>query len=296
MVRKIRGNRIQFYRSVRQGGRVVQQYVGSGSTGALIAAVEELEAAQEADRRAERAQQRRRDQADDRASAERSRAVNRVVRLALEAAGYHQHHRSEWRRRRGMNGAIQATKAAPVPAPMTPEVAAIDRRFRGGDNETITNQEARSLLKARPLLENALGSPARQLFCALLSKYVRKDDAVSWTATINRFEQVQADLAGSNPTPMETLLAEHAALCWLELNMIQHAHQWSDDKLTIAQATYRDKRVDGAQRRFLAAVKTLAKVRKLGLPDVLVNVDARSVHYNAPPAPSAPEPTALDVA
>src|SRR3954467_14164341 len=96
---KTRGGRRYYYRSIRQGGRVVSEYVGGGETAALIAALETAERDKRevaaADWRAERA----RLVAEDRAQAERFDQVEILVRLLLEAAGFHRHNRGEWRRR-----------------------------------------------------------------------------------------------------------------------------------------------------------------------------------------------------
>jgi hypothetical protein len=42
--------------------------------------------------------------------------------------------------------------------------------------------------------------------------------------------------------------------------------------MTIGQADYQQRRIDRAHRRFLSAVETLARVRKLAVPMLQVNV------------------------
>lgn len=97
--RKGSGN--QYYtRSRRINGGVVRVYIGTGARG-------EAAAQDDRDRR-----RKRQSEAEQRAAeevqldaleapvAELSAAVDTLVRQELEAAGYHQHHRGEWRRTR----------------------------------------------------------------------------------------------------------------------------------------------------------------------------------------------------
>ena len=89
-----------YTRSRRVGGRVVREYVGTG-LGAVLAA--ELDAQERAERKAERealcAEQERWGDMDA-AVAQVCEATDLMARTALVLAGYHQHHRGEWRKRR----------------------------------------------------------------------------------------------------------------------------------------------------------------------------------------------------
>jgi hypothetical protein len=95
-----RDGRPDLYRSVRRDGRVTSEYVASGIDAQLIAALEDNE---REDRRSEleeiRAERR---EVDDlqRALDEMAERARALARDALTAAGYHQHHRGEWRKRR----------------------------------------------------------------------------------------------------------------------------------------------------------------------------------------------------
>jgi hypothetical protein len=89
-----------YTRSRKVNGRVVREYIGTGRVAELAAELDALE--REKRRRAARALRRERDElaaleADVRAA---SQAADLVARAALLAAGFHQHRRGEWRRRR----------------------------------------------------------------------------------------------------------------------------------------------------------------------------------------------------
>jgi hypothetical protein len=91
----------QYYtRSHRIGGRVVREYVGGGLAGELAAIWDERTRDGRATAAsATRAEQRRYDAADA-SLTQFCELVDLVAKAALLAAGYHQHHRGEWRKRR----------------------------------------------------------------------------------------------------------------------------------------------------------------------------------------------------
>jgi hypothetical protein len=96
-----RSGRGRYYtRSRKVDGRVVREYVGTGLPG-------ELAARQGAEARAERLAERERLQADESRWAEvvtplqeLSQLLDGLAAASLIAAGYHQHHRGAWRKRR----------------------------------------------------------------------------------------------------------------------------------------------------------------------------------------------------
>jgi hypothetical protein len=89
-----------YYRARKVGGRVVRQYVGKGRLGELAAELDALER----ERRRQEADRRRQERADlDAVEAQLkslAEATDAAVRAALLAAGFRQHKRGEWRRRR----------------------------------------------------------------------------------------------------------------------------------------------------------------------------------------------------
>lgn len=97
-----RGGRGAYYtRSKRVNGRVRREYVGGGIHGERAALID---AARRAHRETERAAwQAERDAADLLAGlvADHGVTVDGIARAALVASGFRQHHRGEWRRRRG---------------------------------------------------------------------------------------------------------------------------------------------------------------------------------------------------
>ena len=231
--------------------------------------------------------------------AERAGRVRRALGEALERAGFHRHKRGEWRRRREAMATAEATSmirasgagddlqpALPASGSATADVGEIERRWHKRPGK-ITEVQAKALLKARPGMASDFSlSPSFDLLASLLDTL--NADMVKREASRLKFFEVEAELAGPNPTPTEALLAENAALCWLDLNL--RRARWADAELDggipLAVAAYCQKRIDAAHRRFLAAVKAIAVVRKLGVPDLRVSIDQRSVTVAGPPPPA----------
>ena len=89
-----------YVRKERQRDRVVSHYIGGGAIGSLAALYDVRE--QDKRRRERKKERAERDRlaADDRTMEEFFAEVEETVRQVLEAAGYHQHNRGEWRKRR----------------------------------------------------------------------------------------------------------------------------------------------------------------------------------------------------
>lgn len=97
---EVRAGRAYYYRGRRVGGRVAKEYLGAGLLADLAAEVDALAR----DTRAAEADTIRWAAANldalDAAVAPLDAAADLVARAALLAAGYHQHHRGPWRKRR----------------------------------------------------------------------------------------------------------------------------------------------------------------------------------------------------
>jgi hypothetical protein len=93
--------------------------------------------------------------------------------------------------------------------------------------------------------------------------------------------EVAADLAGPSPSPAERILAEVAALNWfaLRLHEARYASASNSEKgSTIAQSEHGQRRIDRAHRRLMVTLKTLATVRRLGVPAIQLNVARQQVN------------------
>ena len=282
---KPRGGRNYFYRSERDGGQVRTHYVGTGELAESIAQLQQIEAqTREARRYVEKDWRERDERLSDRIQ-RACRLLNIAAEALVEASGYHRHHRGPWRRRRTMS-----TETAVATIAEADPIADLAGRYKAGDSDASKEVDRiiakankgdedaagrfRELIKAAPEVASCFRSNlARVAENQMLRRAFGKDSLASIVAIQRKIAAIRADLEGPTPSPVERLLAERAALCWLDCyhNEIREA---DPSNRTIPQADFQARQRDRAHRRYLSALKALAAVRKLPIVAVQVNMGA----------------------
>lgn len=79
---------------------------------------------------------------------------------------------------------------------------------------------------------------------------------------------------------LERLIIRQIVGCWLRLSYVEYTVNVNmvEGNFTIAQGTYWDKRLSAAGRNYLRAIETLARVRRLRLPTVQVNIAEQQIN------------------
>jgi hypothetical protein len=90
-----------YTRSRRVNGRVVREYIGGGERGEYAAAADAIARERREAERADHTRERRQRDTVEAQLMSWYAAVDAHLHQALTAAGYRQHKRGEWRRRRG---------------------------------------------------------------------------------------------------------------------------------------------------------------------------------------------------
>lgn len=90
-----------YSRSRRENGRVVREYVGSGTIGELASGWDAIERDKRATERGVARAEREELDALDASLVDLNELADLLARAALAAAGYRQHNRGNWRKRRG---------------------------------------------------------------------------------------------------------------------------------------------------------------------------------------------------
>lgn len=181
---------------------------------------------------------------------------------------------------------VDATKALPaketdaVPT-TTPELKALLKRTRAGDHTAL------------PVVQKMLDNPYYlRLFGGELAETATKsfvrainDADVGFAEAVQKkLELLRADLLGADPTPVERLLVERIVACWLQVQDAEIRAAQHQKDATLRQLDFYQRRMDATHRRFLAAVKALALVRKLAIPVLQVNIAKKQVNMVAPAA------------
>jgi len=148
-------------------------------------------------------------------------------------------------------------------------------------------------LDTMPDLCRALGDTTLHLQNRLIDRLIPVKSAQM--AIRKRATAVRNGLGYEGATQLEQLLIDHAVLCWLRLQDVEWSYSLAMERsLPLSQADFWDRHLSSAQRRYLRACETLARVRRLLNPTLQVNIaaqggqqvnvsgDVRLDHDNAP--------------
>ena len=143
--------------------------------------------------------------------------------------------------------------------PVVEDLNLLVQRARKGD-ETVLPQ-LREMLDTRPELWQHFGNLAVHAREAWL-RVISADDLALRESTARKAEALARELAGPEPSVVEKLLAERAALCWMQL---AHADALAAQSLSQSRqhADFWAKRQSGAHRRYLSSLAALVTLRRL---------------------------------
>lgn len=275
-----RGSRRYYVRNTRVGNRVETRYMGGGVLGLLCAKHDAISREIRQVRRAEARNEAEALMFDDREAAELLDCLGRAVDTALEGAGLRRHGRhSRWRRRR-----TTMTDTATAPVTATATGIATTSTVHETTRALVERADAKDKTVKQPLLRHFIKHPG-EAECYLPSVVVELgllqsiDKACQGNVTVSRAAEVKMrnlakELAGERPSPIERLLADRVALSWLTLHTYEVVYEFTQSPGGRVEAAHQ-RRITAASRRYLAALRALAAVRKVPraiLAAVQVNV------------------------
>jgi hypothetical protein len=163
---------------------------------------------------------------------------------------------------------VVSTETEPVESPTTKAIRPVEgllRRAVAGDPAVLP--ELRAILR-QPEVVDILGNLAHRVEVALVDRVAGRDLAFREALTM-KLAAMRTELAGPDASPLERQLIERVVLAWLSLREAEYRLTDARPPST-READYWQRRIDACQRRYLAAVKMLATVRRLAVP-VLIN-------------------------
>jgi hypothetical protein len=164
-----------------------------------------------------------------------------------------------------MEGKPQINHNLPIPT-HTEELQHLLLKAQEGDRSILP--QLKQVLDANPDLWQQVGDLAQHAELTMLN-LVAGNDLFAREAIQRKVAELKAEWTNPSPAPLEKLLVDRVAVCWLQLHYLD-----VDAFQTLAQdpgktpaSVYAQRRLDSAQRRYLQAIRALATVRKL-LPAV----------------------------
>jgi hypothetical protein len=163
-------------------------------------------------------------------------------------------------------------------SPERDDLVALANRAQQGDQTAVP--ALRELLKDPAIVDLLGGDLAQQVQMTLVAKLCGCNHMLK-DALTRKLELLRAELAGPSQNPLERLLVERIAACWLHLHYLEAAYA-NKDGITPQLGTYYQRNLTSAQKRYLAAIKALALVRKLSATALQVNVARQQVNVVGP--------------
>lgn len=141
-----------------------------------------------------------------------------------------------------------------------------------------TRKMLNDFLQSDPVIWRAAGDMVEQAARELIRK-IGGTYAVKSSMT-KGWEQLPIDLARPGDGELERLLIQQVVVSWLYLGYIeyQYSAMTTTADMSIRRAEYWERRLSACQRRYLRATETLARVRRLQLPAVQVNIGNQQVN------------------
>jgi len=255
-----RGVTSYYYRSVREGERVKKEYVGGGLLGQVAAKLDEIERLRKKEEVASWEVEREHIERSAAFLHELTEAAEVLVRAHLLASGCHHHKASG-----GGNVDLELPKDV---KDRLVELRTLSQRVEDGDKEA--RRELRKVVReSTPEVISRASDIGRCGQWALI-KTVAANDPLTEEALMARLDLMRAEVAGADPSPLEILLTERICSLWLLIEALEMlvSVQLSGElprehRSPMSYLQHVFKWQESANRRFLSAIRELARVRKL---------------------------------
>jgi len=149
-------------------------------------------------------------------------------------------------------------------------------RANKGDKNALA--DVQNMLETYPALAiSVLGGDLAKRAEEILVSRITAEQVTFCESLQAKLKALRAELSGPDPSPIERLMVDRVATCWLQLS---HADAMAAqaERITFTEGDYIQRRQDRAHRRYLSAVKMLAVVRKLALPVLQINLGQNQVN------------------
>ena len=275
-----RDRRGYVYQSVWENGGPARRYVGSGVAASLVLDLDALQSSGRAIERRRMREQREREREQLRREViapvlELDAQTRELVEALLSQIGIYRHNRGEYRRSKSnvMSNSIETANAA--------KLRTLAERANEGDREAARDfwhaLDTGDDGEKRAQLIRQTGDIAAAALSHILAR-VSSGNPIIEGGTRRQLDEMRAELTGARYSPIEAKLIDRVLVCWLQLHYFEAQLFAGLDAATPEQSAQTQKLIDGANRRYLASLKALASVRKLGLPTIQINIAEKQIN------------------
>jgi hypothetical protein len=180
-----------------------------------------------------------------------------------------------------------ATTDKPKSAITEEIIQAMLKEARQGDASSM--EGVRTLLLV-PQAVDYFGDLAAQVERALIRRVVG-NDVLGREAVMAKLAAMRTELGGSDATPVERLLIDRVVIGWLHLHGLEIARAGTAGTPDENAVSF-ERAITAAQKRYLAAMKALAAVRRLAIPALQINIAKKQMNVAGPAGGGATKPVA----
>jgi hypothetical protein len=256
----------RYIRKKWTGGTCVSEYVGGGAIAELIA---QRDQAERIKRKAQRELHRRMVKADTELVKEIDAIIGlarNLVAMALIADGHRQHKR-QWRKDSMATDEVKIKLNPNDEVGMAiSELSDLIEKIDFGKPTKADREALARCLHAVPNFAAALGDMATHAITNMINKSTAQETVRQAAAQhlLNMRDQYGYD----NASAIERSLIMHVVTCWFRLAYTEQQFSLcAMGQHETRQGLYWDKRLSSAQRRYLSAVESLERVRRLMRPE-----------------------------
>ena len=217
-----------------------------------------------------------------------AREVKQVVAVVLNAAGYHQHARGTWRKRRERPVSAEATRAMEALAATARTSEGAARHYFDG---LAAIDPANAAATTDLLIRLHEGDPVQTHEARLLQR-IEPSDHLRREAIRRRVMQIRSDLEGPEPVSVvERIIIDRVLIGWLAVQEAEGRIIRAGDSGSV----FLLKRLDHAQKRMVDMVKALDLIRRKTPASHRLSFNVLGDLHLGGAVPSPQVPPAIDV-
>lgn len=266
MAWEMRGNGRYYYRKVRRGDKVLNEYVGAGEFAEALAQLGEIKRRQQLLQREERQQVLAAHRRLDQKIAELGDQVRSLITLVMIAHGYRTHKR-QWRKKRMTSMSKETTLRLNQPLKNVDDVDELNRLLTAVNTDNPTRQQRAEFLQhleAAPELARLLGDASAALVEQILQQL--HGEGSSRIAIGVHLDNIRRGLDYDHVPQLERMLIDHVVVCWLRWQQVEWSYQTRvEETQSSVEVKHWENRLNATQRRYLRAIETHARVHRLGI-------------------------------
>lgn len=258
MAFEVRGGRRYYYRKTRVDGKVVSEYVGEGYIAALAARLDHItREKQELARHDWQRLVQEQDRVDQAVDQYRGQ-VRQLVADVLRHLGFHQHKR-QWRKARTMVDKLPTSGRGPE----ADEYLDLYRLAIGKPAKSDAVMKLKLYARDHPQVFDDVSLFAKSTLTAVAES--ASDTETTRLQMLGEVKALRKRLGVAEATPLEQLLIEDVAICWLRMHVTEQLYtsNCASPGMGIANLEFWDRRLASARRRYLSSIESLARVRGL---------------------------------